>query len=106
MLKTSARLRKETSLQQFFQAEYATYQAIFPQVYAFAVQFPGQPEVPQNIVLIALKSKNKPSFKSQNPELQLYLDHVTRFPVNAQVPVLTDNYAPVELYTSPLFLTF
>lgn len=90
----------------FFQAEYATYQAIFPQVYAFAVQFPGQPEVPQNIVLIALKSKNKPSFKSQNPELQLYLDHVTRFPVNAQVPVLTDNYAPVELYTSPLFLTF
>ena len=57
----------------FLYSEYATYKSVFEHVYLFKVH-PGYPSSqPQNIMLIALKSKNMPSFSSGNPEFELYL---------------------------------
>lgn len=82
----------------FLRAEYLTYKSIFPQVYLFPVQRKTEGETLQNIILVALKSEKKPEFINEDEKLQEYLDHLWREEVTADVPILTDNYAPVEDY--------
>ncbi|MEI8252298.1 MAG: hypothetical protein WCG25_00765 [bacterium] len=43
-------------------AEYATYKEIFPQVYIFPVADLKNVDNVQNIILVALKSKDKQTF--------------------------------------------
>jgi spermidine synthase len=85
----------------FLQAEYATYKSIFNYVYVFPVDYPNQPFRPQNIIMIGLKSRQAPPLASTNPEFSQYLSHryLSAFPAE---PILTDNYAPVEQYTTYL----
>lgn len=86
----------ETS--KFLQAEYKTFKEIFPQIYIFPVQNPGQPDIIQNILVVALKSEIKPSFSSTNKELNQYLKHLYDQEIKSDLPVLTDEYAPVDQY--------
>lgn len=85
---------------QFFRAEYATYKSVFPQVYAFPVWKPGDAEWVQNVILVALKSKEAPSFRSIDSTLNAYLEHVWKPEITTDLPVITDDYAPVEHYAS------
>jgi hypothetical protein len=51
-------------------------------------------------MLIGLKSSKQVSMTDENPELNSYLSHVLEIKIPQNLPVLTDEYAPVEYYTS------
>ncbi len=84
----------------FLRAEHATFKAVFPQVYLFPVGFPGDGAPWQNIMLVALKSQTKPSFTSRRPEIQSLLAHRWTEPIPDDIPVLTDDFAPVDRYVT------
>jgi len=87
---------------QFLRAEYRTYKEIFPQVYLFPVRNKNNGQEVQNIILVALKSDSKPSFTSNDQELNSYLEHLWTKEIKLDLPVLTDDYAPVDYYTMKL----
>lgn len=84
----------------FLRAEYATYKSIFPQVYLFPVREYNNGYEVQNIMLIALKSKQDQKFTDTDPKLNEYLQHLWKKGVYMDLPVLTDDYAPVDYYIS------
>jgi len=88
----------------FLRAELATYQSVFPQVYLFAVQYPDpsekEKEYFQNIMLVGLKSPIEPQFTSTDTALNKYLQHRIIGEIQNDQEILTDEYAPVEYYTS------
>lgn len=59
----------EGEMGELLRAEYKTFTTVFPQVYIIPVSSPKDGTQIQNIVLIALKSKNPPSWESQDREL-------------------------------------
>jgi len=82
----------------FAKAEYATYKAVFPQVFLFAVQGAGMKrDLNQNIMLVAVKSDAKMSLSSDDEEMQDYLSRLTTIE-EGDARVLTDDFAPVEYY--------
>lgn len=85
---------------EFLRAEYATYKNIFPQVYLFPVRNLHDENVVQNIMLVALKSKKSPEFASVSSKLNEYLKHLWRKEVGSDMPILTDDYAPLDYYIS------
>lgn len=84
----------------FLRAEYATYKKIFPHVYLFPVKEPNNGNEIQNIILIALKSKDNQNFNDADPELNEYLQHLWKKEIDDDVPILTDDFAPVDFYIS------
>jgi spermidine synthase len=86
----------------FLRAEYATFKAVFPQVYLFPVAYPTSGMGWQNVMLLALKSSIDAQLTSNNPEFDELLRHRWQGPVADDVPPLTDDYAPVERYTLAL----
>jgi len=86
----------------FLRAEYATYRAIFPQVYLFPVLDPADGELAQNIVMIALKSADTPAWRSADPELDGYLKHRWTREIRQDLPILTDDFAPVDHYLAAI----
>jgi spermidine synthase len=88
----------------FLRAELATYKSVFPQVYLFAVQYPNPNEKEkehfQNFMLVGLKSGIKPPLSSENEELNKFLSHIVKINIEDDLPILTDDCAPVEYYTS------
>lgn len=86
---------------QFLRAEYSTYKSVFPQVYLFPVQKADDGRMVQNIILVALKSEDKMVFrKSGDAELDGYVGHLWEQDVASDMPILTDDYAPVDYYIS------
>lgn len=85
----------------FLRAEYRTFKSVFPQVYLFPVTS-DNPEKRQNIILVALKSENIPEFKSDNGELDGYLKRIWKGKITEDLPVLTDDFAPVDYYIREL----
>ncbi len=83
----------------FLRAEYATYKSVFPQVYLIPVRDNSNGLETQNIMLVALKSDVKPLFISDDQELNNYLEHLWDKEIDLDVPILTDDYAPVDYYT-------
>ena len=83
---------------EFLRAEYATYKSIFPQVYLFPIKEIKDNKYITNIILVALKSKEKPKFQSENNELNEYLKMLWKKPIITDMPILTDDYAPVDYY--------
>ncbi|KAF0185555.1 MAG: spermine synthase [Nitrospirae bacterium] len=83
---------------QFLRAQVATFKSVFPQVYLFPVGNPEDVEGVQNIMLVALKSPAPPSFRNENPEMNRYLSHLWKKPVADDMPILTDDHAPVDAY--------
>lgn len=81
----------------FLLSETATFAAVFPQVYLFRVSDEVEPDALQNIILVALKSKEKASMHNADPELDDLLQNLWTPPQTA-APILTDDHAPVEYY--------
>jgi hypothetical protein len=48
--------------------------------------------------LVALKSDKKPDFYSSDLTLNSYLDHLRKKEIISDLPILTDDYAPVDYY--------
>ena len=84
-------------------ALYATFRSVFPQVYLFPVSNPEKGSMNQNVILVALKSAQKPDFKTADPRFAKFVDHLWTRPVDNDYPPLTDDYAPVENYLNPVF---
>ena len=82
----------------FLRAEYATYKSLFPQVYLFPVRDSGNSNMVQNIILVALKSEKDQIFNNSDPKLNEYLQHLWKKTVDTDIPILTDNFAPVDYY--------
>lgn len=85
----------------FLRAEYATYKSVFPQVYLFPVDFVNDEKINQNIILIALKSKNNQVFNDSDPLLNEFLQHLWKKEI-IEMPILTDDDAPVDYYISKI----
>ena len=81
---------------QFFRAELATYRAVFPRVEVFKLN--DSADIPGNVVIVAFKSAAKPSWSSDDPDMVARLSHRWTRPVALDKPVLTDDFAPVEVY--------
>ena len=86
----------------FLRAEYFTYKSIFPQVYIFPVRKPENWTEVQNIILVALKSDKKYSFNSSDKELNGYLEHLWKKDIPNDLPLITDDFAPVDYYISEI----
>jgi len=84
----------------FLRAELATYREVFPYVYVFAVMDPSDRQMVQSTILVAVKSAEKPGWKSEDPELAEYLLHEVSGLIATDLPVLTDEFAPVDYYTN------
>jgi len=82
----------------FLRSEIATFKSIFPQVYLFPVQHVTDGKIMQNIMLVAIKSDKKFDFKSGNPQIQKILDIRWQNPIDNDMPILTDDFSPVEYY--------
>ncbi|MHB8109877.1 MAG: fused MFS/spermidine synthase [Syntrophorhabdaceae bacterium] len=82
---------------EFLRAEIATYKVYFPRVYVFRVDNEDSREA-QNIVLIALKNAAQPALSSPDKELNGYLGRVWKREIQLDMPVITDDHAPVEYY--------
>lgn len=82
----------------FLRAEYKTYKSVFPQVYLFPVQFPKDKTAVQNVILVALKSQSKYQITSKDSSINEYLSHLWILGVEEDMPILTDDYAPVDSY--------
>lgn len=101
VLNVISSLQGEKSL--FLQAEYKTLLQYFPQVYIFPVR-PNNPDEHQNIILIATKNENKISKETllqkanQNQKITLEKMWVEEFETSDSIPVLTDEFAPVDNY--------
>jgi len=83
---------------QFLRAEYQTFKSVFPQVHLFPVASPDNGSVLQNIILVALKSTKEPLFENDDPELNDYLGHRWTQRIDDDMPILTDDFAPVDHY--------
>lgn len=86
----------------FLRAELATYKTVFPQVYLIPIENNNDGFKVQNIMLVGLKSDIKPSFTSDDNELNNYLEHLWTKGIEFDQPILTDDYAPVDYYTMKL----
>lgn len=84
----------------FLRAEYLTYKSIFPQVYLFPVKDVKDENVVQNIILVAIKSDKIPTFSDDDSKLNEYLQHLWTKEIKQDVPVLTDDFAPVDYYVN------
>lgn len=86
----------------FLRAEYATYKSIFPQVYLFPVEEKENGEKVQNIILIALKNSGSITFENSDPILNEYLKHLWEEKIDTDMPILTDDFAPVDYYINKI----
>nr|MBP7992582.1 spermidine synthase [Candidatus Magasanikbacteria bacterium] len=75
-----------------------TYKSIFPQVYIIPVRSNTNEVTLQNVMIIALKSDQIPKWVSNNGELNGYLSKVWRKEPDTGLPILTDDFAPVDYY--------
>ena len=84
----------------FLRAEIATYRSVFPQVTIYKVRSDKRDSDLQNIILIATKSPVPINLSSIDPGTTELLTHIYTQPVDIEEPVLTDDLAPVEYYSS------
>jgi spermidine synthase len=84
----------------FLRAEYATYKSIFPNVYLFLTDNLNDGKIVQNVILVALKSTNYINFKlnTTDENISKYLNNLWKKEIVLDVPILTDDYAPVDSY--------
>lgn len=81
----------------FLRAQYHTFKEVFPYVHLFPVQYPEIGNFRQNIMLVASKTDKR--LESNDEELNSYLKHLWKKEIPADVPLLTDDFAPVDQYT-------
>ncbi len=81
----------------FLEAEYQTYASVFPQVAVLRVT-DREPEQLQNLILVASKSAAPLSWESADLEINQYLQRRWDGTSGRSVPILTDDFAPVDYY--------
>lgn len=86
----------------FLKAEYATCKEVFPQVLLFKIEG-TDPELIQNLVLVAFKTKREIDLTSENKEFNSFLKTLWQKEVKEDLPILTDDYAPVDYYVMGMF---
>jgi len=85
----------------FFQAEFKTYQSVFPEVRAYAVTSPAKEETVQNIILVAFKNKETiRTTPNDNKEIDDQLSHRWYGSIDSKTPILTDDFAPTDYFSS------
>lgn len=82
----------------FLRAEYWTFKAVFPQVYLFPVAAPEDGARWQNVMLVALKSPSNPGDDTIDDDIAQMLAHRWTKSIPADVPILTDDYSPLDRY--------
>lgn len=92
----------------FLRAEYATYKLFSDFVYVFPVQYSKDGDKIQNIILVVVKRNVGTSDVLRtsdvvNNEFKKYLDNLWTGKIEADVPILTDNFAPVDQYLVRVF---
>ncbi|PIP17586.1 MAG: spermidine synthase [Parcubacteria group bacterium CG23_combo_of_CG06-09_8_20_14_all_35_9] len=86
----------------FLRAEYLTYKSIFSQVYLFPVRDQNDGHEIQNVILVALKSNKPQNFNDADPKLNEYLQHLWKNEIITDIPILTDDFAPVDYYINKM----
>lgn len=88
----------------FFKAEHKTFQAVFPKVFAYAVDDPQDAAKVQNIVLVGLKNEDfvAPASVALKTNIRSYLENEIQPKIPDETPVLTDEFAPVDYYITKL----
>lgn len=93
----------------FLRAEYATYKLFSDDVYIFPVQEPEDGGKIQNIILIAVKNNATPTFKTLTSKQATaqnevnYINNLWSGNIEADMSILTDNFAPVDQYLTRVF---
>jgi spermidine synthase len=82
----------------FLRAEYITYKTVFKRVYLFPVTSSEDGTIWQNVMLVASKSGKELDLAGVDSRLREFSSHVWKKPVSEDVPVLTDDFAPVDSY--------
>lgn len=89
----------------FLRAEYATYKQVFPKVLLFSVKDKSDGEILQNILLLGFKDAKMADFTHReraDQEINSYLDDLWTKEVKLDLPILTDDFAPVDNYIAEL----
>lgn len=81
----------------FLRAEVTTYKSIFPQVYLFPVNNAADGDTVQNVILVATKFPEIIDFRSDTVDT-FFSSHLWKESIPQDMPILTDDYAPVEHY--------
>jgi spermidine synthase len=84
----------------FVRAEYATCKRLFPRVYLFPTQTRNNGQQVQNIMLVATRSDKRIVLDNRDSELTRYLNEIWVKIIPDDVPVLTDDFAPVDFYNA------
>ncbi len=84
----------------FFRAELATYRQVFPKVCLFKINADYTDDHLQNMIIVAFKSKNAVELQSSDPQISGLLAHLYEKNIPDDIPILTDDLAPVEYYNS------
>lgn len=84
----------------FLQAEFATYQQVFPQVSLYKVRLDHTDDQLQNLIIVASRSPRPAPAASGDPQIARLLDHLYTSELKLTRPILTDELAPVEYYNS------
>lgn len=82
----------------FLRAEYYTFKEVFPQVFLFPVYDNEDGYSAKNVMLVALKTAEKPALESEDEQLNGFLANLWTREIKKDVPILTDDYAPVDQY--------
>ena len=80
----------------FLRAQFATYAHVFPQVHLYPLQHPGDGRAVQNVMIVASKKPLPPDASSPDSEVRMFLGQRWTRPIPSDVPLLTDDFAPVE----------
>lgn len=83
----------------FLQAELRTYKEVFSNVYVFKAKSEKADNLAQNAIIVASKS-SKVNLNSTDETIANLLKNRYEKPVNLDIPILTDDLAPVEYYNS------
>ena len=90
-------IRGDASL--FLQAEFATYESVFPFVYLFKVRPERNDDELQNLIVVGCKRECLP-VASGDPLERSLLERLYTDELTLTMPILTDDLAPVERYLS------
>jgi len=84
----------------FLKAELATFRTVFPYVYVFAVTEPGDLKEVQSVMMVAIRTDQEPERTNTDAELAGLLKADVTPLITTDLPVLTDEFAPVDNYTN------
>jgi len=84
----------------FLHAELRTYGQIFPHVYVFKVNAGYSDDKLQNLIIVASKAPFERDLTSSDPLIASLLKHRYTAQIPLDLPILTDDLAPVEYYNS------